>query len=143
MNKASNDPKMNLKKIDPNAKRKRIVKDCDKIASKLCLERDGYKCRYCGKPGNQPHHIFSRKFAATRWDLDNLLTLCAGCHRFNFHGAGLHEAISWLQKNVRYEMLKLKKQGYCSTCISNLELIKMKLERLTNEKNIKNHNSLF
>lgn len=41
-------------------------------------ERDGYRCRRCGRGGYvEAAHIFRRELP-TRWDLDNGLTLCAG-----------------------------------------------------------------
>ena len=39
-------------------------------------------CEWCGKTINlQCCHIFSRRFLVTRWDHNNALCLCAGCHR--------------------------------------------------------------
>lgn len=55
-----------------------------KIARRACLKRDHYACRYCGKKekGLHVHHIkpFS-KYPKLRENLNNLLTLCAECHR--------------------------------------------------------------
>jgi 5-methylcytosine-specific restriction endonuclease McrA len=44
------------------------------------LERDGWRCQYCGSMQNlQVHHIQSRAQVGgdTEW---NLITLCASCH---------------------------------------------------------------
>lgn len=47
-------------------------------------ERDGFKCVYCGKDKYlNSHHIFSRKHQGLRWDLENGITLCSGCHNFS------------------------------------------------------------
>jgi hypothetical protein len=45
------------------------------------LERDGYHCYICGKPTNlHVHHIIPREEGGPH-TLDNLITLCGGCHR--------------------------------------------------------------
>ena len=55
--------------------------------SKAVRERDGYRCRRCGKPhaknsqGLHAAHIFSRGIIRTRHDPDNGLSMCYGCHR--------------------------------------------------------------
>ena len=44
------------------------------------LERDGYRCRSCGKAGIlEVHHVQDLQHGGTN-DLDNLETLCRGCH---------------------------------------------------------------
>jgi 5-methylcytosine-specific restriction endonuclease McrA len=52
----------------------------DSAWSRAVKERDGYTCRWCGKPGDQPHHIVKRRFQETRLDVDNGVTLCFACH---------------------------------------------------------------
>lgn len=45
------------------------------------LERDGRKCYICGKPTNlHVHHIIPRAHGGENV-MDNLITLCGGCHR--------------------------------------------------------------
>ncbi len=47
----------------------------------LVLERDERCCVRCGAGRYlQAHHIRSRRFKSTRWELANGLTLCRGCH---------------------------------------------------------------
>jgi hypothetical protein len=42
-------------------------------------DRDRHQCRRCHTSGHvEAAHVFSRKIRATRWDLANGLTLCAG-----------------------------------------------------------------
>jgi 5-methylcytosine-specific restriction endonuclease McrA len=50
-------------------------------------ERDGWKCRRCGRSKAQgwaihAAHVFSRRIKATRWDAQNLFSLCFVCHRW-------------------------------------------------------------
>lgn len=62
-------------------KRKEIERELDKLWKAKVLERDGRRCKICGKTDRlQAHHIFTRSRKSTRWDLDNGITLCAGHH---------------------------------------------------------------
>ena len=46
------------------------------------LDRDGYRCRECGKPGRlEVHHRVPLARGGAALDPDNLLTLCACCHK--------------------------------------------------------------
>lgn len=65
----------------------------DKAWSLLVKLRAGQKCEIenCKhKPTLNSHHIFSRKNAATRWDVNNGICLCVGHHtmssKFSAHG---------------------------------------------------------
>ena len=58
-------------------------KKLDKLARAHVLERDGRRCRFCGKPGNEWAHILTRGTApALRWDPQNAVTLCHGDHAY-------------------------------------------------------------
>ena len=47
----------------------------------LVLERDGWKCQFCGSRTNlQVHHLVYRSHLGAD-ESDNLMTLCANCHR--------------------------------------------------------------
>jgi len=70
-------------KVDANRKRER--KQADRLWSQYIRLRDRDTCQRCWKPGNHPHHIFSRRHLGTRWEPMNGILLCAGCHRFVAH----------------------------------------------------------
>ena len=45
------------------------------------FDRDGYRCRACGRPGRlECDHVTPLHRGGDRWDMDNLQTLCRGCH---------------------------------------------------------------
>lgn len=54
----------------------------DKLFSQIIRERGA--CERCGKGPDQAQlqcaHIISRRYNATRWDEENCLCLCGGCH---------------------------------------------------------------
>lgn len=53
----------------------------DKLAREVCLKKAGYQCERCGKEERlQWHHVYTRRLLSLRWEPDNLVCLCAGCH---------------------------------------------------------------
>ena len=67
------------KKLAPTP-RKKVKKECDTLWSKCVRLRDS-KCRWCEKNDTRhAHHIFSRRYMATRHLMKNGLGLCGGCH---------------------------------------------------------------
>lgn len=63
------------------SEREKLKDKLDKIVSRLVRSK-GY-CVYCGKVDDSVLHcchIFSRKKLSVRWNLLNLLCMCASCH---------------------------------------------------------------
>ena len=57
---------------------------CDYLWSECIKIKDWYKCVYCWKTSQlNSHHLFTRSRKATRWDLDNGITLCCSHHIFS------------------------------------------------------------
>ena len=57
-----------------------------RVVRKRVLERDGYRCRKCGKAGRlEVHHVVSVYDGGRPFHDDNLITLCRGCH-VEIHG---------------------------------------------------------
>lgn len=44
------------------------------------LDRDGWQCVQCGKPGNTVDHIIPRVKGGDMWASDNLQVLCKSCN---------------------------------------------------------------
>jgi len=66
-----------MKKQTKNSLTVKLDREC----SRIVRARGG--CQWCGEPDYsklQCAHIFSRTFRNTRWDLHNLICLCARCH---------------------------------------------------------------
>jgi len=82
--------------------RKKLIDKLDKFVSNLV--RSYGKCERCGKRENlQCAHIYSRSNKWLRWDLENLMCLCGGCHMFWWHKEPA-EAIRWAmtKRNFKY-----------------------------------------
>lgn len=67
---------------DPIPGGRRVTpKYLDDLVREIVFRRDGRKCLKCGKTTRlQPHHIYTRAIRHLRWAIDNVITLCAGCH---------------------------------------------------------------
>jgi 5-methylcytosine-specific restriction endonuclease McrA len=77
--------------------RRSLVIKLDKLAREECFVRDGHLCVRCGSANVQWSHIIGRRHLRTRWELDNALSLCPGCHRF-WHEQPLLSG-PWFKKN--------------------------------------------
>jgi 5-methylcytosine-specific restriction endonuclease McrA len=89
--------------------KKSISKICDKLWSKRILNAG--RCERCGSVRNlQAAHIFSRSLRSVRWELDNGLCLCGGCHIFWAHKNPVEftEFVKGKLKEERYENLRKK-----------------------------------
>lgn len=62
--------------------RQSIVIKLDALARERCFERDNNQCVRCGSFKVQWCHVIGRRHKCTRWELDNALSMCAGCHMF-------------------------------------------------------------
>ena len=63
------------------------------------IERDNYTCQKCGSKNNlHVHHIISIKDGGDEFDIDNCITLCEDCHKYE------HSKIKNLRK--KHKMLE-------------------------------------
>jgi len=86
----------------------RMKLDLDAIARTEVFERDGNKCIHCPNSDRsiQWAHVLSRRHLCLRWEADNAMTLCAGCHLFWHHEPAM--AVDWFIKNFgeRWERIR-------------------------------------
>ena len=94
-----------------------LIEQIDAIISLQVRNRDGWTCRKCGRRAVKKndvanHHIFGKKaHPATRWNLENCLSLCFWCHR-DAHASPedfRRWVISWMGEK-EYEALYIKAQ---------------------------------
>ena len=87
--------------------RARMVKELDEAARLAVFERDEHLCVRCRIPGRavQWSHVIGRRHKNIRWEADNALTLCAGCHMWWHEYPTLSG--EWFRKNWpdRYERI--------------------------------------
>jgi len=74
--------KLQKHKDDPNSVYWR--RKADRLWSERVRERDGGKCVICGESKNvQTHHLIDRSVKHLRHRLENGVTLCPRCHKFD------------------------------------------------------------
>lgn len=86
----------------------------DRLWSLQVRERDRYVCQRCSKQKDKytahAHHIIRRSIWATRYVVDNGITLCFQCHTAN-HTFSAHktptEFKNWFNLNWPERMLKI------------------------------------
>jgi 5-methylcytosine-specific restriction endonuclease McrA len=97
-----------IRRSKKKASKRRIIAQLDELARQRVFERDNFTCVRCGKKdGIQWSHIISRAIHCTRWEDDNALTMCGGCHMFFWHKHPLL-AVPWFmhQWPERYENIR-------------------------------------
>lgn len=103
------------KKRKKKTPRKKLIDKLDAMWS-LITRRVGY-CQLCGKPGYeradgervaglQAHHLIYRVNFIFRWDVNNGICLCPGCHEYgtDFNGQVIAAHIDpgvWLEKVMK------------------------------------------
>jgi 5-methylcytosine-specific restriction endonuclease McrA len=59
----------------------RVDPETYRTLCKTVLERDGWRCQFCGALRNlEVHHVEFRSHSGED-SKDNMITLCTGCHR--------------------------------------------------------------
>lgn len=103
-----------LKPKDKPQKRNKAAlrKELDRAVKLLVFERDGHQCVRCGKTAYlHPSHVLPKgKYHNLRWELDNIKTLCLGCHLQWWHLQPT-ESGEWFKKTYpeRWERLQIAK----------------------------------
>jgi hypothetical protein len=102
-----------------------MVKDLDRLAKEATMQRGGRRCERCGTADRlQWHHVYSRRIQSLRWDLDNLVILCAGHHLWWHHNP--MDATQWFQEYAppdRLERLRLKRMTARRTDLAGLRIL--------------------
>ena len=128
---------VNRKKTRRN-ERTKLIKKIDAVVSLMVRNRDNWTCQRCGTkytPATQGlhcSHYFSRRFMGTRFNLDNLISLCYGCHRLvesDKQGWYKDFMIDKLGQNG-YNTLEFKARNITKFSESELEIL---LEQLKKE----------
>lgn len=79
-----------------------LKKKMDKLFAEK-VRKIGF-CQRCGKTSNlQCAHIYSRKNLCIRWNMENAVCLCAGCHLFWAHQEPI-EFTNWVRdfKDIKH-----------------------------------------
>ena len=107
----------------------------DALFSDYIRERDRWTCRRCAnvfpperKRGLHSAHIFSRRHKGLRWDEENALALCHGCHTY-FTGYPLYFVV-WVKERIgkaKYESLMFRSRKPTKFTKGDIEIIRQDL----------------
>ena len=82
-------------------------KRLDALAKKLCLALAGGKCRVCGYPADDQHHLIRSRAKQVRWEGDNLFAVCRRCHTHIHSNCGHNDELRLLGVSAEeYEALR-------------------------------------
>lgn len=118
------------------------LRSTDTTFSNYIRERDGWNCQRCHKhydkestadrQGIHCSHYWGRGHESTRFDPDNCVALCYGCHRLWGHGDLRDDYKAYMEKRLGkqgFKNLAIRAQQYCKR---DDKLIKIYLKQLTN-----------
>lgn len=138
--KGQKDKKTRFKKLSQTP-RDYLAKRLDEAWSVAIKLRDNHTCQKCGAKGVilNSHHIFSRSHKGTRWNLNNGVTLCAGCHTLNNGSAHKDPEIfrEWLLTFITqrdYDLLIWSSCNYQKFTTGELDILLKSLKNYCTEK---------
>ena len=115
-----------MKKPSKSYLTNKLDKECQRIV------RSKGQCVKCKRPDAlQTAHIFSRTYKSVRWNLLNMLCLCAGCHRWAHNNPVLFT--EWVKNYLgeyNYELLKNTANPTSHWTIDDLQKMLKTLEAL-------------
>lgn len=115
-----------------------IKRDCrDRVFSKYIRTRDGWTCQRCHtyyseerRQGLDSAHFYGRRNKGTRWDEDNAVSLCRGCHQYFGEHPDLFKAFMFARLGeVKYNALALRAKRVTKFTRFDLEWIHEDLKR--------------
>jgi len=76
------------------------------VAWSRCVRARGLRCERCNYPWTlEAHHIFSRRARSVRWDLENGVCLCLGCHSWQRHHPA--DFLRWAEEHLGVEAFEV------------------------------------
>ena len=112
--------------------KKSLTRRLDAECSRIVRARG--MCWKCGKDDYkhlETAHIFSRKNRSVRWDLDNMLCSCDGCHFWSHQNPLLFaEFVKEYLGNYKYQQLKLKATSIRKWTLEEMQVLLQMLSAL-------------
>lgn len=116
--------------------RSKLIAKADELFSKLVRERDG-RCQWPGCQSTKiyTHHIFSRRYLQTRWDMENGISLCVHHHSLEAHNNAEEFRDFILKRMGNQRFMALKARAYCRAVpvtVQDIEMVVMGLKGAVN-----------
>lgn len=94
------------------------IRLADAQVSRLVRDMAGQRCERCHRSSDQVQltcsHFYGRRHESTRMDLENLASLCVGCHQY-FEGEKNGDYLEWMIRRLgqrRFDALKVRAMSY-------------------------------
>jgi len=124
-----------MKKKTENSK---LQAKCDKLLTPI-IKKLYPKCLLCGNPtGVAHHHIHKSKSSILRYDLENLINLCHGCHQALHHNESYYasrivsiKGLKWFDglEKKKNKINRVNKGWY----LDNLKRLEKELKKLSTD----------
>lgn len=122
----------------------KLIDDMDKLFQQIIQHEQNNECQLCDKPSTCAHHWYYSKKAggyATRWNLNNGVALCQGCHmRSHQSGGWFMDRLkdSWgadeiENKSYQINQAKLSVPTLKKWSVDDLQIIHIGLEKKAEE----------
>jgi len=116
--------------------KKKLAKECLALWGECVKVKAKHQCEYCKKKENlNAHHFFSRSRQSVRYNIDNGLCLCSGCHSLSINSAHKNPLFKdeLLKRKIRTEqwLILLERQA------NTPQKIDLKLEKIYLEQTLK------
>ncbi len=122
------------------------IRPNDTIFSNYIRERDNWTCQRCGKQydksstsdrqGLHCSHYWGRGHEGTRFDPDNCIALCYGCHRLWGHGDLRDDYKAYMETRLGKQGFKNLEIRARTPCKRDDKLIKIYLKQITAKLNV-------
>ena len=111
----------------------KLQKECDTLIQTLGKQRYKY-CEVCGKPMSCLHHFHPKSVSnALRYDWQNLIPICNGCHARHHQANDPHIHGTIIQKRGQKWHETLLKRRWSEEVKTNVSYYLETLERLNNK----------
>lgn len=117
------------------------LRQADKLFSIYIRNRDKWTCQRCHTRYEPPttalhcSHYFSRVKECTRFEPDNCIALCFGCHNLWGHGDQRDEYTAFMKKKLGKRFMGLIVQAHSSNKCKDDKMSLIKIRELLKEQN--------
>jgi len=121
-----------MKKLTTQQKKAKLKRKLDKMIQEL--GRATYtKCMVCNKPMTVLHHYFPKSMAGIlRYEWENLIPLCHGCHMQHHNGnPTIHEKINLIKGEKWRNDLEAKKRQYFNDTLGYYQDLEIKIKTIS------------
>ena len=117
------------------SKKRRLQLKCDRLLQEI-WRKENPKCEVCGKPTQVSHHFITKgSCSALRYDFDNLIPLCNGCHMKIHQGSDSEIIVNIKDKRGDEWFKELQRKRWKTVVKTDIKYYEDLIIELTNRLN--------